>query len=162
MLISHALYISLLTTFHSFAADLLRQHEHLIGLSPYFTVMEQDSDRHSLLYDAIEQINEGKINLTSEELLPLISRLVEQNISDVKITETLKQQPFDNPHEHALIYQRNRFLLIERNVQDFVGLIAEAIQLLEFLLGARKQIQRIFCFSNSNAFPDSFFDLNSS
>ena len=48
MLISYALDRTLLTTFHSFAADLLRQHGHHIGLKPNFTVMEQDADRHSL------------------------------------------------------------------------------------------------------------------
>lgn len=79
-------------------------------------------------------------------MLPVISRLIEQDISDIKITETLKQQPFDNSHELALIYQRNRSLMIERNVLDFVGLIAEAIQLLKVLPGARKRVQRIFLF----------------
>jgi DNA helicase-2/ATP-dependent DNA helicase PcrA len=32
----------LLTTFHSFAGDVLRQHGHLIGLRPDFTILPQD------------------------------------------------------------------------------------------------------------------------
>ena len=48
---------TLLTTFHSFAADLLRQHGHHIGLMPDFTILSQDADRHSLLDEAIDGAN---------------------------------------------------------------------------------------------------------
>ena len=33
---------TLLTTFHSFAGDILRQHGHLIGLRPDFTIITQE------------------------------------------------------------------------------------------------------------------------
>lgn len=42
----------LLTTFHSFAGGLLRQHDHLVGIEPDFTILTQVSDRIGVLDDA--------------------------------------------------------------------------------------------------------------
>ena len=44
LLVPNAEQRAVLTTFHSFAADLLRQHGHHIGLRPDFTLMVQDED----------------------------------------------------------------------------------------------------------------------
>ena len=51
---------NLLTTFHSFAGDLLRRHGHHIGLKPDFSIMTQNAERFSSLDDAIHQ-NEEQI-----------------------------------------------------------------------------------------------------
>ena len=50
---------TLLTTFHSFSADLLRQHGHHIGLNPDFTIMVQDADRHSLHIHRTRLLHQG-------------------------------------------------------------------------------------------------------
>src|SRR5437667_260515 len=44
---------ALLTTFHSFAADILRQHGSHIGLRPDYTILNQDADREGVFQDAI-------------------------------------------------------------------------------------------------------------
>ncbi|MBA2633518.1 MAG: UvrD-helicase domain-containing protein, partial [Chloroflexi bacterium] len=38
---------AVLTTFHSFAADLLRQHGSHVGVDPDFTILSQDADREA-------------------------------------------------------------------------------------------------------------------
>ena len=74
---------TLLTTFHSFACDILRQHGHHLGLKPDFTLLVQDADRHSLLDEAISNVDLAfsEQRITSEKLLPLITRLIESDVS---------------------------------------------------------------------------------
>src|SRR6266566_7536385 len=42
-----------ITTFHSFAADILRQHGSHVGIRPDFVILNQDEDRAAVLADAI-------------------------------------------------------------------------------------------------------------
>lgn len=146
---------TLLTTFHSFAADLLRQHGHHVGLKPDFTILVQDADRHSLLDEAIENAEAANVGQTSEKLLPLISRLTENDISPENALSVLERGSFDDPGALASIYKRYRALMIERNALDFVGLIAEALGLLENRPGVRKQIQRIYPYICVDEFQDT-------
>lgn len=148
---------SLLTTFHSFAADLLRQHGHHIGLRPDFTLLTQDSDRHSLLDEAIDKAATGLNNTRggSEKLLPLVNRMTENDIAPEQALGVLKSNAFDNPQELAAIYGSYRRLMIERNALDFAGLIAEAQGLLEHRPGVRKQIHRIYPFVCVDEFQDT-------
>lgn len=146
---------TLLTTFHSFSADLLRQHGHHIGLKPDFTIMVQDADRHSLLDEAIDQVKLAQPGLTSEKLLPLITRLTENDIAPDKALEVLQRGSFDDPGALAAVYKHYRALMIERNTLDFVGLIAEALGLLKERAGVRKQIQRIYPYVCVDEFQDT-------
>lgn len=146
---------TLLTTFHSFAADLLRQHGHHVGLRPDFTIMVQDADRHSLLDEAIDQTDANHLRLTSEKLLPLVNRLIENDISIDKASEVLERGSFEDPSALASIYKNYRTLMIERNSLDFPGLIAEALGLLKDRAGVRKQIQRVYPFICVDEFQDT-------
>jgi DNA helicase-2/ATP-dependent DNA helicase PcrA len=164
---------TLLTTFHSFAADLLRQHGHHIALRPDFTLLVQDSDRHALLDEAIEtalvqdsdrhafldeaiEIAQGtKQRVTSESLLPLITRLIENNVAPSLALQELEKSSLDEPGFFANIYQNYRKLMIERNSLDFPTLIAEALGLLENQVGVRKQIQRIYPYVCIDEFQDT-------
>ena len=146
---------ALLTTFHSFAAGLLRQHGHHIGLKPDFTIMVQDADRHSILDEAIERAKAEHIGQTSERLLPLISRLTENDIAPDQASSVLERGSFDNPGALASVYQLYRSLMIERNALDFVGLIAEALGVIESRAGVRKQVQRIYPWVCVDEFQDT-------
>lgn len=155
-LVSEAGERTLLTTFHSFAADLLRQHGHHTGLKPDFTIMVQDADRHSLLDEAMDQAGVGQVGQTAEKLLPLITRLTENDIAPDKALTVLQRGSFADPEALAAVYQRYRALMIERNSLDFVGLIAEALDLLSHRPGVRKQTQRIY----PHVCVDEFQDTN--
>ena len=146
---------TLLTTFHSFAADFLRQHGHHAGLNPDFTILVQDADRHSLLDEAIDRIDSGRIDQTSERLLPLISRMIENDIAVEKATEVLQKGSFNDPDTLASIYQQYRNLMIEKNTLDFAGLIAEALGVLKKQPGVRKQIHRIYPYICIDEFQDT-------
>lgn len=145
---------TLLTTFHSFAADLLRQHGHHLGLKPDFTILVQDADRHSLLDEAIERADAGS-NVSSERLLPLISRLLENDVPSHAALARLQNSSLQEPEVIASAYTNYRSLMIERRALDFPGLIAEALGLLDSHAGVRKQIQRVYPFVCVDEFQDT-------
>ena len=147
---------TLLTTFHSFSADLLRQHGHHIGLKPDFTILSQEADRHSLLDEAISEANVGHPNQAGEKLLPLITRLTENDIAPNDALYFLKKNPFNEPATLASIYHNYRNLMIQRNSLDFSGLIAEALGLLKRQEGICKQFHRIY----PHVCVDEFQDTN--
>ena len=146
---------ALLTTFHSFAGDLLRRHGHHIGLRPDFTIMAQDADRYSLLDYAIDQIHSDHNGLTSEKLLPLVNRLIENDIAPNNVLEVLKHRSVRESQLIASIYQNYRNLMIERSLLDFPGLIAEALNLLRNIGGVRKQFQRVYPYVCVDEFQDT-------
>lgn len=154
-LVPNARERTLLTTFHSFAADLLRQHGHHIGLNPDFTILVQDADRHSLLEEANHRVNGDRWTQVGEKLLPLITRLIENDVAPENALKILERGSFDEPYKLATVYRQYRTLMIDRNVLDFVGLIAEALDLLRNSPGIRKQIHRIYPYICVDEFQDT-------
>ena len=148
---------TLLTTFHSFSADLLRQHGHHIGLKPDFTILAQDADRRSLLDEAISRARNGADghSMTAVRLLPVVSRLIENHVGAEEALKSLQNGSFDEAEALASIYGNYRALMIEKNALDFPGLIAEALGMLEKKPGVRKQIQRVYRYVCVDEFQDT-------
>ena len=146
---------TLLTTFHSFAADLLQQHGHHVGLKSNFTILTQDADRLSLLDEAIGRIKSKSIEQTNEMLLPCISRLMEDDITPENALSVLERRSFDDAVTLALIYKSYRALMIEKNMLDFNGLIVEVLNLLKNHRGVRKITQQIYPYICVDEFQDT-------
>ena len=155
LLVPNAEQRAVLTTFHSFAADLLRQHGHHIGLRPDFTLMVQDEDRHALLDEAIEGADIYDQSFTSEKLLPLVTRLIENDVSTDAAQQVLETGSLNDASLIATVYANYRKLMITRNSLDFPALIAEALSLLQSQIGVRKQIQRIYPYICVDEFQDT-------
>ena len=153
-LVSDADQRTQMTTFHSFSGDLLRQHGHHIGLRPDFTILVQDADRHGLLEEAIERTTIDT-DTTSERLLPLITRMIENDVDVSTAFALLRENSFDNAEAIAEIYRKYRELQILRNSLDFPSLIAEALSLLRNQIGVRKQVQRIYPYVCVDEFQDT-------
>ena len=134
----------LLTTFHSFCVDLLRQHGHYIGLKPDVTILPQDADRHSLLDEAIKQARVDQVKQTGENLLPLITRLIENDIAPDGVLNVLRQQDFADPESLSRVYRCYRSLMLERGSLDFVGLISEALGIQRTHTGVGKHVWRVY------------------
>ena len=147
----------LLTTFHSFCADVLRQHGHHIGLRPDFTILGQAADRQGLLDDAIEAVvdEEGQISYTGERLLPLITRLLDLGVAAAEAGNFLKSRNLTEPDVVGSIYAAYRGLMIEKNALDFGALIAETLRLMEEQAAVKKQIQRVYSYICVDAFQDT-------
>ena len=146
-----------LTTFHSFCVDLLRQHGHHIGLRPDFTILPQDVDREAVLDEAINDVRleHPEVFHSGQQLLPVVSRLLDNCVSADGALEELSSRNVDNALALAAIYASYRRLMIENNQLDFGCLIAEALGLLERNPNIRRLINRIYTYVCVDEFQDT-------
>ena len=156
-LVPNARNRTLLTTFHSFCADILRQHGHHVGLRPDFAILPQNIDRISVLDDAIAAAIRvhPHINQEGEQLLPMVSRLLGDCISPDDALPELKKRGAHDAEALATIYSNYRRSMVENNRLDFDCLIAEALNLLENNAAVRRLIRRIYSYVCVDEFQDT-------
>ena len=147
----------LLTTFHSFCVNLLRQHGHHIGLRPDFTILSQTVDRAAVLNEVIEEMNPDvpEFYNKGEQLLPMVNRLLDNCVSSDEALEELSSRNVHNARDLAAIYANYRRLMIEDNQLDFGCLIAEALDLLERYPNIRRLVNRIYTYVCVDEFQDT-------
>jgi DNA helicase-2/ATP-dependent DNA helicase PcrA len=145
-----------LTTFHSFAAEILRQHGSHIGLKPDFGILSEQADREAVLSDAIKlvPIEDEDFTPKSGPLLPFLTRMMDECILPSEARAALGNQA--NAADIAAIYIAYRERLIAANQMDFASLLALAVELLEMKPAIAKQIRRVY----SHVCVDEFQDTN--
>jgi DNA helicase II / ATP-dependent DNA helicase PcrA len=133
-----------LTTFHAFAAEILRQHGSHVGLKPDFGILAEKGDREAVLADAIK----ASLSLTEEfkpkaaQLLPVVDRMLDECVLPEEAERRLGKQPY--AREVAAIYGEYRAQLIKANQLDFGSLLAISVDLLEKKPAIAKQIRRVY------------------
>jgi DNA helicase-2/ATP-dependent DNA helicase PcrA len=147
----------LLTTFHSFCVDILRQHGHHIGLRPDFTILPQTVDREAVLDEAIEEVRTDypEVSYRGEQLLPAVNRLLDNCVATGEALAELSNRNVDNAEVLAAIYATYRRLMIDNNQLDFGCLIAETLGLLERNPNVRRLIHRIYPYVCVDEFQDT-------
>lgn len=147
----------LLTTFHSFAGDILRQHGHLVGLKPDFNVISQDGERIALLNEAIAKadFDHESLDFSGERLLPLINRMLENDVELDSVASMRMSLPPDQHEAIRAIYASYRQHLIACNSLDFPTLIAEAVRIFRDKPAVCRQAQRVFKFICVDEFQDT-------
>lgn len=157
-LVSNARERTLLTTFHSFCADILRQHGSHIGLRPDFSILSQDADREAVLDEAIilAKTEIGEIGATPQGLMQFINYLLEHCITKKKVESLLVTNKIEKAQILAAIYCNYRKLLKETNSLDFASLIIETLELLINKPAIKKLTQRIY----THICVDEFQDTN--
>lgn len=147
-----------LTTFHGFAADVLRQHGSHFGLRPDFTILNQDADRHLVLHDAMEESGDAGIpsGATARGVLPLIDRLLRDG-QDGREHQNAPL-PFAAPGKEWIrpVYRSYIRLLIEGNHLDFGALLVCCLR----LLNERPRIARDYGVVYPFACVDEYQDTN--
>lgn len=147
-----------LTTFHGFAADMLRQHGSHVGLRPDFAILNQDEDRHLILQGAIEDASHPGIpaGATGQGLLPMINRLLREGQDGRESPDT--PLPFVAPDRQWIrpIYRAYIRRLIEGNHLDFGALLVCCLR----LLGERPGIARDYGIVYPFACVDEYQDTN--
>lgn len=119
-----------LTTYHSFSAALLRQHGHLVGISPDFAILSQDAERTAVLDKAVARAKTLHTHeYTGKKLLPVITTLTDQNFSADESSKFLQRIFPDKYRQIGEIYGHYRQLMIENNELDFGTLMAKALKL---------------------------------
>lgn len=126
-------------TFHSFCAQVLRQHGVHVGLKPDFAIFGQSADREAVLEDALNRAP-ALFGRESRRFLPPIdamkSRLIDPERTESWVSERNRFAPADAKLlEHAYsLYEKE---LRRVNALDFNSLILEAYRLFKFPAIAR-------------------------
>ncbi len=147
-----------LTTFHGFAADVLRQHGSHFGLRPDFTILNQDADRHLVLRDAMDDASDADIpaGATVRGVLPMIDRLLRDGQDGRQHQDA--PLPFATPGREWIrpVYKSYIRLLIAGNHLDFGGLLVCCLRLFR----ERPRIARDYGIVYPFACVDEYQDTN--
>ncbi|MCP3685967.1 MAG: ATP-dependent helicase [bacterium] len=116
-------------TFHSFCADVLRQHGTHLNIKPNFHIYSQDIDLKAVLNDAVKEAKKIS-NVVSEidrRTLPVIQRLKSQLILPEDCCRVFRDEEFGK--RMAAVYPAYEKELTKRNALDFNSLILKTYQL---------------------------------
>ncbi len=121
-------YRARLTTFHSFAAEVLRQHGSHFGLRPDFTIITQDADRLGILSDAIAEAggNGHPPGASERRILAVIDRLLHEGYDGSRHSLPLQATRYDWIRPVYKSYMR---LMIQSNCLDFGSLLVYCLRL---------------------------------
>lgn len=147
-----------LTTFHGFAADVLRQHGSHLGLRPDFAILHQDADRHLVLHDAIQDAGHpgAPAGATGKGLMPMVDRLLRdgqdgRESQDAPLPFAASGKEWIRPVYGAYIRR-----LIEGNHLDFGALLVCCLRLFR----ERPRIARDYRIVYRFACVDEYQDTN--
>ncbi|MCJ7576399.1 MAG: ATP-dependent helicase [Dehalococcoidia bacterium] len=144
-----------LGTFHSFCADVLRQHGTHLNVNPNFNIYGQDEDLQAILNDAVDEAK-NKSNLVRDihkETLPVIQRLKSRLI----LPEACRDK-FQDPElgeVMAIVYPAYEEQLAKRNALDFSSLILKAYQLFARFPAFAKRYQTVYPYICVDEFQDT-------
>ncbi|WPD22637.1 MAG: ATP-dependent helicase [Candidatus Electrothrix scaldis] len=152
-----------LTTFHSYAAELLQQHGSHLNFRPDFQILSNDADREALLDDVLVRINKRldyslPNHFRAAQLLPALTRLLEKCIPADQAETLLQQANVENAIPLARVYAAYRDALRRNNSLDFPSLIAESLDLLNKYPFLVKHIRKVY----KHILVDEFQDTNHS
>lgn len=152
-----------LTTFHSYAAELLQQHGNHLSFRPDFQILSNDADREALLDAVLGQIHKDLAyslpsHFKAAQLLPAVTRLLEQCVPPDQAEILLQQANVENAVPLARVYAAYREALRRTNSLDFPSLIAESLDLLSKFSFLVKHVRKVF----KHILVDEFQDTNHS
>lgn len=152
-----------LTTFHSYAAELLQQHGHHRHFRPDFQILSNDADREALLEDVLRQLRKDLTyslpeHFKAAQLLPVITRLLDRCVPSDQAETVLQNANVQNAIPLARVYGAYREGLRSTNSLDFPSLIAESLDLLRQFPFLVKHIRKVF----KHILVDEFQDTNRS
>jgi len=116
-------------TFHSFCAQILRQHGSHIGIKPDFGIYDQDDDRRELLREALAAAADRDEDVTPDDVRWL--RAIDQLRSSLVSPEKTARH-FRDPAagaRAARVYAIYEAALRDNNALDFNGMILDACRL---------------------------------
>ena len=152
-----------LTTFHSYAVELLRQHGNHLDFRPDFQIFSNDADREALLDDVLGQLRKNLTytlpgHIRAAKILPAVTHLLELCVPTDKVEMFLEQANVANAAPLARVYTAYRDALRLNNSLDFPSLIAESLYLLNKFPFLVKHVRRVF----KHIIVDEFQDTNHS
>lgn len=144
-----------LGTFHSFCADVLRQHGTHLNINPNFQVYSQDIDLQAVLNDAVEEakkMTDVEVTDLDKKTLPVIKRLKSLLIPFEDCRQVFKDPKFGE--RMAAVYPAYEAELTRRNALDFDSLILNAYQLFTKFPAFAKRYRTVYPYICIDEFQD--------
>ena len=145
-----------LGTFHSFCADVLRQHGTHLNINPNFQVYSQDIDLQAVLNDAVQEakkMTDVEVTDLDKKTLPVIKRLKSLLISFEDCRQVFKDPKFGE--RMAAVYPAYETELAKRNALDFDSLILKAYQLFTKFPAFAKRYRTVYPYICIDEFQDT-------
>lgn len=144
-----------LGTFHSFCAEILRQHGVHVGINPNFKIYSQEGDLQAVLSEAVAAAKNTSdiVSDNDKKSLPLIQRM-----KSLLIPPESCQSVFANPQigeRMGVVYPAYEAELSKRNALDFNSLILKAHLLLTKFPAIAKRYRTIYSFICIDEFQDT-------
>ena len=142
-------------TFHSFCAQMLRQHGSHLDIKPDFGIYDQDDDRTELLREALVTAAAKGNSVTSDDVrwLKVIDRLRSNLISPEKTAKHFRDPK--SGERAAQIYKIYENALHERNFMDFRGLILNTCRLAHYTPAVAARIRQSYPYWMIDEFQDT-------
>jgi DNA helicase-2/ATP-dependent DNA helicase PcrA len=118
-----------LGTFHSFCAEVLRQHGTHLGIRPNFEIYSQTSDLEAILSDVVDRLSKSSqvVSDLDKKTLPVIHRLKSLLIFPDECRQAFQDAEFGE--RISIVYPEYERELSARNVLDFPSLILRTFEL---------------------------------
>jgi DNA helicase-2/ATP-dependent DNA helicase PcrA len=142
-------------TFHSFCAQVLRQHGSHLGIKPDFGVYDQDSDREELLRDALrEAAKKGEpVSPHDARWLKTIDQLRSRLVGASKTAPHFRDA--QTGEQAARVYSIYEAALRERNIMDFNGMILDTCRLAHQVPAVAARIRQSYPYWLIDEFQDT-------
>jgi DNA helicase-2/ATP-dependent DNA helicase PcrA len=143
----------LLTTFHSFATDILRQHGSHFGLSPDFEVLE-DAERVEILKAVLKDRTDALTKLVSaEKVLKAVDFLLRNVTPNANIPTLVKDA--EAGKQLQILFVRYKEVLKEQNCLDYGSILYFCEELLRERPRVSKQLRTVYRYVCVDEFQDT-------
>ena len=144
-----------LNTFHSFCADVLRQHGTHLNINPNFHIYSQDADLLAVLNDAVEEAKKTSdvVCDLDKKTLPVIKRLKSLLILPENCHEVFEDPRFGE--RMFVVYPAYEAELTKRNALDFDSLILKTHQLFTKFPAFAKRYRAVYPYICIDEFQDT-------
>lgn len=143
----------LLTTFHSFATDILRQHGSHFGLSPDFEILEEP-ERVGLIKSVLaDKADELTKFVSAEKALTAVDFLLRNVTPDAQVPALLKDE--EAGRQLQVLSVRYKELLKQQNCLDYGSILYFCEELLRERPRVGKQLRTVYRFVCVDEFQDT-------
>lgn len=144
-----------LGTFHSFCADVLRQHGTHLGINPNFHIYSAEADLLAVLNDAVDGATETSelVSTLDKKTLPVIQRL-----KSLLVLPHDCQKAFRDPRlggRMSIVYPAYEAELAKRNALDFDSLILKTHLLFTKFPAFAKRYRTVYPYICIDEFQDT-------
>lgn len=141
----------LLTTFHSFATDILRQHGSHFNLSPDFEILG-DAERVGIIKSVLEDEGFTKF-FSAEKAMAAIDFLFRNLVSDDQVPTLLKDE--EAGRQLQLLFAQYKDILKHQNCLDYGAILYFCEELLRERPRVSKQLRTVYRYICVDEFQDT-------